>query len=260
MRDKIVAGNWKMNLSHEEAKNLARGIVDNLKNKQFANQVQVVCCPPYPYITSIGEILNSGSFPNLAYGAQNCYSKDSGAFTGEVSPSMLQSLGAKYVILGHSERRQYFKESNKLIREKAKLALENDLKVILCCGEELATRKDGDHLVFVKQQIEETLFFFQKSQVENIVLAYEPIWAIGTGEVATPDQAEEIHGYIRELVANYYDQPTADRLSILYGGSCKPGNANALFSKPNVDGGLIGGASLKANDFCQIIDTLITNA
>jgi triosephosphate isomerase (TIM) len=250
MRKKIVAGNWKMNLTLEEGQKLTSEIVNMVKDER-SKDVTVILNPPFVNIPSVKKLI--GDVPGLFVGAQNCSDKESGAFTGEVSAKMLNSFGVKYVIIGHSERREYFKESNQELKGKVKQALANGLTPIFCCGESLEIRDANNHEAFVKEQLTNSLFNLTEDEIKNIVIAYEPIWAIGTGKTASSDQAQEMHQAIREHLAAEYSQEIADGISILYGGSCKPDNAKEIFSKPDVDGGLIGGASLKSRDFMDII-------
>ena len=249
MRQKIVAGNWKMNKNLQEGVNLAKDLNEILTNDK--PNCGVVICTPFIHLASVSGIIDHTV---LALGAENCADKASGAYTGEVSAEMVKSTGAEYVILGHSERRAYYGETAEVLKDKVNLALENGLKVIFCIGELLEERKSGKQNEVVQQQIEGSLFDLTAEQFSQIVLAYEPVWAIGTGETATAEQAEDMHAFIRSVVANKFGQQVADATSILYGGSCKPSNAKELFAKPNVDGGLIGGASLNAADFKGIID------
>ena len=236
MRKKIVAGNWKMNETLQEGVQLAKDINDLLKADK--PNCDVVICTPFIHLASVAPVLD----------------KEKGAYTGEVSAAMVKSTGADYVILGHSERRQYYHETAEILKEKTLLALKNDLKVIFCCGETLEEREQNKQNEVVKAELEQSIFNLTAEEWKNIVIAYEPIWAIGTGKTATSDEAEEMLAYIRSIVAEKYGQAVADETSILYGGSCKPSNAKELFAKPNIDGGLIGGASLKAADFKGIID------
>lgn len=248
MRKKIVAGNWKMNKSYDEAIDLANGIINH---SQLPKEVLLILSPPFPYLKEI----NSNVKNNISVAAQNCHQESSGAFTGEVSPKMLNSMQIEYVILGHSGRRAYANETNDLLKEKVNSALINDLNVIFCCGETLDEREKGIHLDIIEEQLQIALFSLDAIQFSNIIIAYEPVWAIGTGVNASPAQAQEIHNFIRALIANKYGSGIAESTSILYGGSCKPGNAKELFSQQDVDGGLIGGASLNANDFIQIANS-----
>jgi triosephosphate isomerase (TIM) len=249
MRKKIVAGNWKMNKNLEEGLKLATEIVNMVKD-EVRNDAQIVVCAPYISLYPISKILDA---KNMALGAQNCHGKPSGAYTGEISAEMIKSVGAKYVILGHSERREYFKETNAELAEKVNIALKNSLTPIFCCGETLAQREKGIHIDFVNAQLTESLFHLSEEEFLKIAIAYEPIWAIGTGVTATSAQAQEMHEKIRTHIASKYGKKVADSTSILYGGSAKPDNAKELFSCKDVDGGLIGGASLKARDFVDII-------
>ncbi|MEZ4888775.1 MAG: triose-phosphate isomerase [Chitinophagales bacterium] len=253
MRAKIVAGNWKMNKTAQEAVELTQAIAEGLQNVELNDYKQVIVCPPSLFLS---VVQNGTKNSKLQVGAQNCHQNDAGAYTGEISALMLQSLDIQYVILGHSERRSYFGETDELIKEKTDKALAYDLKVIYCCGEQLAVRETGAYFDLVKEQISTALFHLSPTQLQNVVIAYEPVWAIGTGVTASPEQAEEMHAFIRQLLAKQYNQETADAMTILYGGSCKPSNAAALFSKPNVDGGLIGGAALEADSFLGIIEAM----
>ena len=249
MRKKIVAGNWKMNLNLQEGIALAKELNDALKADK--PNCDVVICTPFIHLASVANVLE-GSVIGL--GAENCADKEKGAFTGEVSAEMVKSTGAQYVILGHSERREYYKETPEILKEKVLLALKNGLKVIFCIGETLAEREADKQNEVVKAELEGSVFNLSEADFKNIIIAYEPIWAIGTGKTATAEQAEEIHAYIRSIVAEKYGKAVADDTSILYGGSCKASNAPELFAKADIDGGLIGGASLKCADFKGIID------
>ena len=249
MRKKIVAGNWKMNLNLQEGVALATELNETLKNEK-AN-CEVIICTPFIHLAKVADCIDQNV---LKLGAENCADKEKGAYTGEVSAEMVKSTGAQYVILGHSERRQYYNETAEILREKVLLALKNNLKVIFCIGETLEEREANKQNEVVKAELEGSVFNLSKEEFTNIIIAYEPIWAIGTGKTATAEQAEEIHAYIRSLVAEHYDSETADNTSILYGGSCKASNTPELFGKPDIDGGLIGGASLKTADFKGIID------
>jgi triosephosphate isomerase (TIM) len=250
MRKKIVAGNWKMNKNLDEALALANEVT-TLVNANDTGNVQVVICPPFLYLPSLKAITDTAA--SVALGAQNCHQKASGAYTGEVSAAMLVSVGAEYVLIGHSERRQYFNEDDALLADKVKIALENGLVPIFCCGESLDQRQNQDFLAIVKAQITASLFDLSAEDFGKVVIAYEPIWAIGTGLTATSAQAQEMHAELRSHIAAHYGADVADETSILYGGSCNDKNADELFACPDVDGGLIGGASLKANDFLAII-------
>lgn len=250
MRKNIVAGNWKMNKTLNEGIELANEIV--AASDRDAN-VQVVLGTPFIHLTTVSKLVENSA--NIEVSAQNCSDKASGAYTGETSASMVKSSGANYVIIGHSERREYFKESNQELAEKVNQALENGLTPIFCCGEPLEIREDGTHFAHVCQQLTESLFHLTPEQFSKIVIAYEPIWAIGTGKTATSQQAQEMHACLRNHLSEKYGKAAADNLSILYGGSCKPDNAQELFACPDVDGGLIGGASLKSADFLAIVNS-----
>lgn len=249
MRKKIVAGNWKMNKNLQEGVALAKELNEVLANEK--PNCDVVICTPFIHLASVSAVINHDV---IGLGAENCADKASGAFTGEVSAEMVKSTGAEYVILGHSERREYYHETPAILKEKVDLALANGLKVIFCIGESLAQREANEQNAVCKAELEGSVFHLTPEQWANIVIAYEPIWAIGTGKTATSDQAEEIHAFIRSLVAEKYGEQVADDTSILYGGSCKASNAPELFAKKDIDGGLIGGASLKVPDFKGIID------
>lgn len=249
MRKKIVAGNWKMNLNLQEGVALAKEINEALAAEK--PNCDVVICTPFVHLASVAQVLDASV---VGLGAENCANKEKGAYTGEVSASMVKSTGAQYVILGHSERRQYYGETAEILKEKVDLALANGLKVIFCCGETLEEREAEKQNEVVKAELVGSVFHLDAEAWKNIIIAYEPIWAIGTGKTATSDQAEEMLAYIRSIVAEKYGKEAAEETSILYGGSCKASNAPELFSKPNIDGGLIGGASLKCADFKGIID------
>ncbi len=249
MRKKIVAGNWKMNLNLQEGVALAKELNEALKAEK--PNCDVVICTPFIHLASVAQVLD---LQTIGLGAENCADKEKGAFTGEVSAEMVKSTGAQYVILGHSERREYYKETPEVLKEKVQLALKNGLKVIFCIGETLAEREANKQNEVVKAELEGSVFNLSEADFRQIIIAYEPIWAIGTGKTATADQAEEIHAYIRSIVAEKYGNAVAEDTSILYGGSCKASNAPELFAKADIDGGLIGGASLKCADFKGIID------
>ena len=249
MRKKIVAGNWKMNMNLQDGIALAKELNETLKAEK--PNCGVVICTPFIHLASIAQFLDQNI---IGLGAENCADKEKGAFTGEVSAEMVKSTGAQYVILGHSERREYYKETPEILKEKVLLAQKNDLKVIFCIGESLEEREAGKQNEVVKAELEGSVFNLSEEDFRKIVIAYEPIWAIGTGKTATAEQTEEIHAYIRSIIAEKYGQAVADDTTILYGGSCKASNAPELFAKPDIDGGLIGGASLKAADFKGIID------
>ncbi len=249
MRKKIVAGNWKMNLTKEEGTALVSEVV-NMVADEVSSQVTVVLCPPFPFLGFVGRLFQSQK--NVFLAAQNCANKASGAYTGEVSAPMLCSFGVDYVILGHSERREYFQEGSALLAEKVDICLANGLTPIFCCGESLQLRQNGNFIGFVCQQITESLFHLSAEQLSQLVIAYEPIWAIGTGLTASADQAQEMHAALRQHLANQYGQSVADGISILYGGSVNAKNAASLFACPDVDGGLVGGASLKSREFTEV--------
>lgn len=252
MRKQIAAANWKMNLTLTQGMNLIDDIL--AKGIELNAHQHVIFGVPFPYLLpALEKVANK---KNYDVSAQNCYSKESGAYTGEVSAAMLKSIGCDYVILGHSERREYFAENHNDLAEKVNLCLAHHLKPIFCCGESLKIREEGSQNSFVSMQLRESLFHLNESQVKSIVIAYEPIWAIGTGQTATSDQAQEMHANIRSVIADEYGQAVADSISILYGGSVKGSNAAELFGKPDVDGGLVGGASLKAGEFAEIIQAL----
>lgn len=249
MRSQIAAANWKMNLTWTEANHLLNELVPQIK-LQSGHQV-VILAVPFPYLISVKEKIKT--LKNVFVAAQNCYSKESGAFTGEVSAAMLKSIDVQYVILGHSERREYFQEDNAMLAEKINICLANGIKPIFCCGESLPIRERDAQNRFVENQLKESLFHLTEEQISNFIIAYEPIWAIGTGKTATNEQAQEMHAHIRKVFANKYSVSVADSISILYGGSVKSSNAGEIFSMPDVDGGLVGGASLIADDFAKII-------
>ncbi|MEQ9466969.1 MAG: triose-phosphate isomerase [Ekhidna sp.] len=250
MRKQIVAGNWKMNCTLPEGKKLASEVIHMVED-EVNNNAEVVLIPPFIHLTGIFNLIGSSS--KISLGAQNCHQSQSGAYTGEVSAAMLVSCGATYVILGHSERREFFGETDELLAEKVSFALENNLTPIFCCGERLEVREAGDHESLVDTQVEKALFGLSEDQIRKVVIAYEPVWAIGTGKTASAEQAQEMHAFIREQLSAKYSREVADSISILYGGSVKPENAKEIFSQPDVDGGLIGGASLKSRDFTNII-------
>jgi triosephosphate isomerase len=252
MRKKIVAGNWKMNMNLEEGLKFAES-VNQYFNEKPLQKTEVILCTPYIHLNGASEILKKGK---VALGAQNCASEPSGAFTGEVSAAMVKSTGAQYVIIGHSERRTFYHENDILLYKKTVLAINNGLKVIFCCGEIREERESVKHFDVVKRQLKDGLFSLPVEEMIKIVIAYEPVWAIGTGLTATPDQAQEMHQYIRGLIKEKYGNECAEEMTILYGGSCKPSNAAEIFSKPDVDGGLIGGASLKKEDFVAIVEAV----
>ena len=250
MRKKIVAGNWKMNKTLEEAKSLTSEVMGMVADEVKGNTV-VILGVPFPYLLTIKNQL--GANATITVAAQNCSDAEWGAYTGEVSAPMLKSMGIPYVIIGHSERRQYFGENGKLLAKKVDVALANGLTPIFCCGEPLEIREAGTHEALVKEQVAESLFHLSAETLQKVVIAYEPVWAIGTGKTATSQQAQEMHAVIRKHLASKYSATVAAEISILYGGSVKADNAKELFSCEDVDGGLVGGASLKAREFTEII-------
>lgn len=250
MRKKIVAGNWKMNLNLEEGISLFSEVQEMVKDEVTGNQ-SVIVCAPYIHLNSLAK-LKSKENKGLYIGAQNLHQEDSGAYTGEISGSQLKTVGVEYVIIGHSERRAYFGETNKQLAEKVNAALKNGLLPIYCFGEQKEEREDESYFKVIETQVMEALFHLDTSDFAQVVLAYEPVWAIGTGLTASPEQAQEVHAYVREVIAKHYGEEAADSVTILYGGSCKPSNAKELFSQKDIDGGLIGGASLTARDFIDI--------
>jgi triosephosphate isomerase len=253
MRKKIVAGNWKMNTELESAIRLAAEIDEKTAHSSaHIDDVEIILFPPFPFIHETMEVINT---ERIKVGAQTCATEESGAYTGEVSAKMIASLQATHILVGHSERRQYYHEDSTILLKKAQATLNHHLTPVFCLGENLEQRKSNKHLQVIEQQLEEVIFKFSKQDFQKFIIAYEPVWAIGTGETASPEQAQEVHAFIRKLIGQKYDNKTADNMSILYGGSVKPGNANELFSQPDIDGGLIGGASLKSDDFLAIIES-----
>ena len=255
MRRNIAAGNWKMHTTLEEGKSLIKSILDGIKNNPSAKKpgnTEIIFGTPFITLKAAADMVKDD--PQIHIAAQNCADKDQGAYTGETSVDMIKSTGAEYVIIGHSERRQIFSESNETIADKVKLALSRDLTPIFCCGEQLIIREAGNHVKLVEEQIENGLFHLSAAGLSKVVIAYEPVWAIGTGKTATPEQAQEMHAEIRKIVAEKYGKPIADNIPILYGGSVKANNAKELFAQEDVDGGLVGGASLKADEFLSIIN------
>ncbi len=250
MRQKLVAGNWKMNKTLDEAKALLSEVV-NMITDEVTGPVTVVLCPPALYLTTASAYLTGQE--RIMLGAQNCHQKPSGAYTGELSAAMLRSAGVEYVILGHSERRQHAGETNALLAEKVDAAIAHALTPIFCCGESLSMREDGDFIGFVKNQLTESLFHLSPEQMAQVVIAYEPIWAIGTGLTASAGQAQDMHFALRQHIAEKYGDELAQNLTILYGGSANEKNAAELFAMPDVDGGLIGGASLKSREFTNVV-------
>jgi len=249
MRKKLAAGNWKMNLDYENASTLAKA----LKAHSIAEGTEVIIAVPHVYLQSIAEICKDNS--DLTVAAQNCHEKEKGAFTGEISIAMLASIGVDHVIVGHSERRQYFHESDELLKEKVDALLAHAMTPIFCFGEPLEKRESEDHFTYVLAQLENSIFHLSADDLQKLILAYEPIWAIGTGKTASPEQAQEMHAFIRSQIAERYNASVAKNMTILYGGSVKPANAKELFANDDVDGGLVGGASLKADSFTAIIDS-----
>jgi triosephosphate isomerase len=250
MRQKIVAGNWKMNLEYNEGLSIFSEVINMVNDEVTGPQTAIVCCP-YTYLHSLAALAKG--HPKVSVGAQNCHQEEAGAFTGEISAKMLRSVGVQYVILGHSERRQYFGETNDLLAQKTDVVLNNSLKPIFCIGETLEERESEQHFEVIKTQLKEGIFHLSSEQFAQVIIAYEPVWAIGTGKTATAEQAQEIHAFIRNEIADNYNQEIADDTTILYGGSCNTKNARELFSQSDIDGGLIGGASLKSRDFVDII-------
>ena len=250
MRQKIVAGNWKMHKNAEETEDLLNELIDKLPNDVEA---QIIVAPTF---TNLASAVDHLEFTNIGVAAQNMSQFESGAYTGEISADMLKSIGVSTVLIGHSERRAYFNETDFILAEKVTTALKHDMTVIFCFGEELKDRQNNQHFNVVENQLRDGLFHIENNNWEQIVLAYEPVWAIGTGETASPDQAQEMHKFIRETVQERFGSTIADNVSILYGGSVKPDNAQEIFSKPDVDGGLIGGAALKAADFASIVSAI----
>jgi triosephosphate isomerase (TIM) len=251
MRTKIIAGNWKMNLDFAQAMALVDAVVQGTDE---SIKSEIILAPPYPYLPEI--ILRTNLRTNIFIAAQNCSDKVSGAYTGEVSASMLRSIGIDAIIIGHSERRSYYFETNSLIAEKLKRCLENNMEPIFCCGETLSQRKSKTHFDTVKQQLDESLFQVGNARIGDCIIAYEPVWAIGTGENATAEEAQEMHQFIRQLVKEKYSAEAADEIRILYGGSVNAKNADSLFASKDVDGALIGGSSLKAEEFISIIKSM----
>lgn len=255
MRKNIVAGNWKMNLDYEKGLSLFSEIVNMVKDEVVGDQ-EIIICSPSIHLHSIAKLAEPVG--NVTIGAQNIHQAGSGAYTGEISGAQVKSTGAEYVILGHSERRAYFGETDALLAQKVDAALTNGLKPIFCIGETKEEREGEKVFEVIKTQLEKGVFHLSSEDFGKVVLAYEPVWAIGTGLTASPEQAQEVHAFIRETIANHYTQKIADETTILYGGSCNPGNANELFSQKDIDGGLIGGASLKSRDFMEIVKVFNT--
>ena len=252
MRKQIAAANWKMNLTYQQAESLLNEFLA-IPNEVKDGQVTVFAVPS-PYLSLAQDKIGTGT--NMFAAAQNVYSKKSGAFTGEVSVEMLQSMGIEYAVIGHSERREYFNEGNELLAEKVKICLEYNITPIFCCGEALPVREAEGQNDFVTRQLQESLFDLSADQLKKVVIAYEPIWAIGTGKTASSEQAQEMHAHIRSQIAGKYGNDVANDISILYGGSVKGANAKEIFGQPDVDGGLVGGASLNAKEFMEIVKAL----
>lgn len=252
MRKRIVAGNWKMNKDYQGGIELVSEAL-NMINDELTTEVTTIFASPFIHLKSIAQLAKG--YKNIYIGAQNCHQERSGAYTGEISAEMIRSTGAEYVLIGHSERRIYFQENNELLASKVKVALAAGLTPIFCIGETLDERNASEQEQVVYTQLKESLFHLPENDITRLVIAYEPVWAIGTGLTASPEQAQEMHAYIRSVFATAYSSATADSLSILYGGSCNPQNAHSLFSQKDIDGGLIGGASLKSRDFTTIVTT-----
>lgn len=256
MRNKIIAGNWKMNLNLADAKTLVEGISQGLATRTIPENLKTIVAPSHPFLASVGSFMpsNLASFFHLS--GQDCSMNESGAFTGDVSAQMLKNVGCEYTILGHSERRKYQAESDDVLVEKMKVAFKNDLKVIYCCGETLGERNAEKHFEVIENQLK-SVFYDLDNDFDNFTIAYEPVWAIGTGVTASPEQAQDVHAFIRKLFGFQFGEEQAQKLTILYGGSCKPDNAADLFAQKDIDGGLIGGASLDAESFLGIIDAMV---
>ena len=256
MRKQIAAANWKMNLTIQQAEDLLNGILR--ENIQPQPHQLVVFAVPFPYLLMAQSIIDDeeSQLERYAVAAQNCSNKKSGAYTGEVSVEMLRSIGINYCIVGHSERREYYSETNRILKEKVDLCLDQNITPIFCCGEALEIREQNGQNEFVRRQLEESLFHLSAEQIKQVVIAYEPIWAIGTGKTATSEQAQQMHEFVRSVLAGKWGAETAQEITVLYGGSVKASNAKELFTCPDVDGGLVGGASLNAAEFIQIIKAL----
>lgn len=253
-RTPLIAGNWKMNMDHVQAVSLVNKLATELDDRNFDySKVDVVVIPPFTDLRSVQTVIDGDNL-QIGLGAQDVSIYESGAYTGEVSASMLQKLGVKYVVVGHSERREYHNESDQLVGQKGRVVFENGMTPIICCGEALEVRKAGQHVDHVVTQLTNAFDGYTKEEAAKIVVAYEPIWAIGTGEVATPEDAEEVAKAIRGLLASLFDQDTADKIRILYGGSVKSSSIRDIMAQPNVDGGLVGGASLDPDEFAKICD------
>jgi triosephosphate isomerase len=254
MRKKIIAGNWKMNKNLEEGMALASEVVNMVKD-EYQGSAEVVLIPPFTHISAVSKIISDAS--NVFSGAQNCSNHASGAYTGEISTEMLKSAGATYVIIGHSERRQYFGEHNDWLAKKVDAVLGSGLNPIYCCGETLEERESNVHFGVLETQIKEGLFHLNESQIAQVVIAYEPVWAIGTGKTASTAQAQEVHAFIRNLISNQFGSNIANNITIQYGGSVKADNAKELFSAPDIDGALVGGAALQSRSFVDIIKAMV---
>lgn len=256
MRKKIIAGNWKMNTDLKTGVELAKSVSEKINNLDFnTDEFGMIVTPPFSHIYPVGQVLSN----KIGLSSQNVAAWDKGAYTGETSAQMIKSIGAKYAIIGHSERRSYFGESSQTLLSKVKLSLENKLTPIFCIGEVLEEREANKQFDIVKSQIQEVLFELNMSDFEKVIVAYEPVWAIGTGKTASPEQAQEIHAFIRKIVTDKFGENVAQNTTILYGGSCKPANADGLFAQPDIDGGLIGGAALNSDDFVQLLKQLVEN-
>ena len=253
MKNLIIAGNWKMNTGIEEGIKLAKEINQYLSKTTLSPNKKIIISPPYTHLYPISKIIDPSK---IILSSQNCASTENGAYTGEISAKMLSELGVKIVIIGHSERRNYFKEDSDILFQKIKIVLKYDMGIIFCVGESLEQRENKKYFEVIENQIKETLFKLNDDEIKKIIIAYEPVWAIGTGKTASPEEAQEMHEFIRKLIKDKFGEKISENISILYGGSCKPGNAKDIFEKKDVDGGLIGGASLKAQDFIKIIEAL----
>ena len=253
MKNLIIAGNWKMNTGIEEGIKLAEEINQYLSKTTLSPNKKIIISPPYTHLYPISKIIDPSK---IILSSQNCASTENGAYTGEISAKMLSELGVKIVIIGHSERRNYFKEDSDILFQKIKIVLKYDMGIIFCVGESLEQRENKKYFEVIENQIKETLFKLNDDEIKKIIIAYEPVWAIGTGKTASPEEAQEMHEFIRKLIKDKFGEKISGNISILYGGSCKPGNAKDIFEKKDVDGGLIGGASLKAQDFIKIIEAL----
>ena len=253
MKNLIIAGNWKMNTGIEEGIKLAEEINQYLSKTTLSPNKKIIISPPYTHLYPISKIIDPSK---IILSSQNCASTENGAYTGEISAKMLSELGVKIVIIAHSERRNYFKEDSDILFQKIKIVLKYDMGIIFCVGESLEQRENKKYFEVIENQIKETLFKLNDDEIKKIIIAYEPVWAIGTGKTASPEEAQEMHEFIRKLIKDKFGEKISGNISILYGGSCKPGNAKDIFEKKDVDGGLIGGASLKAQDFIKIIEVL----